>query len=314
MFCPELPVILSRTACYVTAIYLQDEIFWDAFIINLGGRFDRYENHDGKGHDETQTPTLESRYERDTFTAFSPKIALLYRITEDTSIKGSIGKAFRAPTIYDLYRTWIYGDYIYASNPDLDPESVLSYEVGLEQALFGSGLLRVTAYQSDAEDFIYSITPDLNEPKHKIKTNVGKVQIRGVEVELGYALSEAFDFSANYTYNESKIKEFDPDPSLEEKYLTDVPKHKASASIGYKNPSIINAKASVRYVGERYSDDKNTEAKNYEAYTLVDLKLSRAINKYVVLEVSVEDLFDKTYEEYYVSPGRVILGTLKMSF
>ncbi len=296
------------------ALFLQDEIFLGSdWVINIGGRFDRYENHSGKGHDETQTPTFDTTYDSRTFTAFSPKIGVLYHISDMTSLKGSIGKAFRAPTVYDLYRTWISGSYTYASNPDLDPENVLSYEIGLEQKI-GQGLLSVTAYRSDAEDFIYSITPDPAVSTYKEKTNVGKVQIHGVEVELGYPLSESVDFNANYTFNESVIKEFDPDPTLEEKFLTDVPKNKASASISYKNPSLFNLKTSVRYVGDRYSDDKNTESKVYDAYTLVDLKLSRTINKYATLEVSVDDLFDKTYEEYYVSPGRVILGTLKMSF
>lgn len=297
------------------AFFLQDEIFVGKdWVFNLGGRFDRYENHSAKGHDETQTPTLDTSYGSRTFTAFSPKIGVLYHLSKDTSIKGSIGKAFRAPTIYDLYRTWIYGSYVYAANPNLDPESVLSYEIGIEQNINDKALFTLTAYQSDAKDFIYSITPDPFTPSYKEKKNVGKVQIRGIETELSYQINNEFKFNANYTFNESVIKEFKEDTTLKNKFLTDVPKNKASASIEYKNPNIMNAKASVRYVGDRFSDDKNTVSKIYKSYMLVDLKLSRKINKYAEVEMSVDDLFDKTYEEYYVSPGRVFLATLKMNF
>ena len=296
------------------AVFLQDEIFIGKdWVINIGGRVDSYKNHSGKGHDETQTPTSDTTYASRTFTAFSPKVGVLYHLTKDTSIKGSVGKAFRAPTIYDLYRTWVYGSYVYASNPNLDPETVVSYELGIEQNINDRGVFSVTAYQSDAKDFIYSITPDPAVPTQKEKKNVGKVQIRGIETEFDFQLTNTLKFNANYTFNESVIKEFKENTALENKFLTDVPKHKASFGLAYQNPNIINAKTTVRYVGDRYSDDANTESKIYKSYTMIDLKLSKKLNKNTDLEISVDDLFNSTYKEYYVSPGRVILATLKVS-
>jgi len=119
---------------------------------------------------------------------------------------------------------------------------------------------------------------------------------------------------ANYTYNESKIKKFEANSALEGKYLTHIPKNKASVSVEYMNPKFINIIASGRYLGKRYSDDSNTESKAYESYTLYDIKLSRKITKNSQFEVSVNDLFDSGYVEYYNSPGRVVMTTFKMSF
>jgi len=294
-------------------IFAQDEWFINKqFILNIGGRVDYYKNHSGEMHDEVNS--IDTNYQEKTFNAFSPKIGAVYHATKSTSLRASIGKAFRAPTVSDLYSNWVYYSNVYAGNPNLDPETVISYEIGVDQKI-GDGNIHITAYRSDAEDFIYSIDPlDPLSTNYKEKTNVGEVEIQGVEFEVDYTFTDALKVMANYTYNESKIKKFEANSALEGKYLTYIPKNKASVSIEYMNPKIINIIASGRYVGKRYSDDANTESSAYESYTLFDLKLSKKITKNSELEVSVDDLFDRGYIEYHNSPGRVVTARLKMSF
>jgi len=306
-------VILTKGSQDYYGIFAQDEWFVNKqFILNIGGRVDYYKNHSGEMHDEVNS--VDMNYAEKSFNAFSPKIGAVYHATKSTSIRASIGKAFRAPTVNDLYRDWISYSKVYAGNANLDPETVISYEIGVDQKI-GDGNIHITAYRSDAEDFIYSIDPlDPLSTNYKEKTNVGEVEIQGVEFEVDYTFTDALKVMANYTYNESKIKKFEANRALEGKYLTYVPKNKASVSIEYMNPKFINIIASGRYVGKRYSDDANTESKAYESYTLYDLKLSRKITKNSQLEVSVDDLFDRSYVEYYNSPGRVVMATFKMSF
>jgi len=316
----KIDTYLSNSATITTegkqdyyAFFGQDEWFVnEKFIVNIGARLDYYKNHGGKMYDEVNN--VYTDHATKSFNAFSPKIGLVYHLTENTSIRTSIGKAFRAPTVSDLYRDWISYEKVYAGNANLDPETVISYEIGVDQKI-GNGNIHITAYRSDAEDFIYSIDPlDPLSTNYKEKTNVGEVEIQGIEFEADYAFTDAWKLLANYTYNESKIKKFEANSALEGKYLTYVPKNKASVSIEYMNPNFINIIASGRYVGKRYSDDMNSESSAYESYTLYDLKLSRKITKNSQFEVSVDDLFDKGYIEYYNSPGRVVMATLKMSF
>lgn len=316
----KIDTYLSNSATITTegkqdyyAFFGQDEWFVnEKFILNIGARLDYYKNHGGKMYDEVNN--VYTDHATKSFNAFSPKIGLVYHLTENTSIRTSIGKAFRAPTVSNLYRDWISYGKVYAGNANLDPETVISYEIGVDQKI-GNGNIHITAYRSDAEDFIYSIDP-LNplSTNYKEKTNVGEVEIQGIEFEADYAFTDAWKLLANYTYNESKIKKFEANSALEGKYLTYVPKNKASVSIEYMNPNFINIIASGRYVGKRYSDDMNSESSAYESYTLYDLKLSRKITKNSQFEVSVDDLFDKGHIEYYNSPGRVVMATLKMSF
>jgi len=292
------------------ALFLQDEIFFgEKAVINIGGRYDRFDNHHGSQYQSDRTPDT-TDYESKTFSAFSPKIGALYNISNNLSFRSSIGKAFRAPSLYELYST-LYASKIYYSNPDLKPEKVLSYEAGFDYKFYNKAKWSVTAYKSDAEDFIYSTT---RADGNKDKTNVGEVEIKGVETELFMPINDNLDFMANYTYNRSKIKKFAADNTLEGKYLTLVPKHKANVAITYANPNIVNITAGVRYVGDRYYDDANTESKAYQSYTLYDLKLSRKITDNSKLTLTIDDLFDNGYAESLVSPGRVTMATYHMSF
>ena len=306
-------IILTKGSQDYYGIFAQDEWFVNKqFILNIGARMDYYKNHSGEMHDEVNS--VDTIYENKSFNAFSPKIGVVYHATNTTSLRASVGKAFRAPTVNDLYRDWISYSKVYAGNANLDPETVSSYEIGVDQKI-GDGNIHITAYRSDAEDFIYSIDPlDPSSTNYKEKTNVGEVEIQGMEVEVDYTFTDTLKLLANYTYNESKIKKFEANTALEGNYLTYVPKNKASVSIEYINPIFINITAIGRYVGKRYSDDTNTESKAYEDYTLYDLKLSRKITKSSQFEVSVNDLFDKGYVEYYNSPGRVVTASFKMSF
>ncbi|MDD2949588.1 MAG: TonB-dependent receptor [Sulfuricurvum sp.] len=295
-------------------LFLQDEIFiGENWIINLGGRYDSWTNYDGHGYDSSLA-TTDTYYSSTSTNGFSPKIGIVNHLTDTTSFRASAGRAYRAPTLSDLYNTFVSGSKIWYGNPDLKPESVKSYEVGIDQKIFDTGKLSVTAYQSDAKDFFYYITtpPSGGYTAAQTKTNVGKVKIRGVEVDASYPFTDQIQVLANYTYNTSKIEEYKENTALEGKYLIEVPKHKGSISLLYANPNLIDTKISARYVGDRYSNDANTA--EYKSYTLLDLKLSKKLGEHLEATLSVDDLFDRSYTEYYVSPGRVVFGALKMTF
>lgn len=298
------------------ALYLQDEIFMvdDALIVNVGGRFDRWNNYDGYGYDDAATP-IETDYEDSTLTAFNPKLSALYHLSDTTTLRGSIGKAFRAPTLNDLYSTFVWGSSVWAGNPNLGPETVVSYEIGLDQQFGNNADLSMTIYRNNAEDFIGFITPDpVGNPYYKEKQNIGAVSTQGIELDLKYRLSEWWSLSASATYNRSLVEEYAANSSIEGNYLPETPKHKATISLGYNNPAFLTGKMTMRYVGDRYSDDANTENKMYENYTVVDLHLAKGLSKTYSISLDVNDLFNEGYTEYYVSPGRTVMAKLSASF
>jgi outer membrane receptor protein involved in Fe transport len=291
------------------AFFLEDELkLGEKWLFTLGGRYDWWKNFDGYGYD---TPN-ETNYAEKTDGAFNPKVGLKYYLSNSTTLRGGVGRAFRAPSLSDLYRTsamtWTYN-----SNPDLDPEELISYEIGIDQKLFERALLKATLYQSNAKDFIYNITTDATN-YIKQKKNVGKVRMRGIELELDYEFNPQWSFFSNYTRNESEIRKFEDDVTLEGKFLTWVPKHKTSFGFIYDNPKIITARLTSRYKGTRFDDDKNTA--KLDDYLVTDLKLSRRIGKYIEMSLAIEDLTNRTYQESSasVSSGRTVMFGVKAQF
>lgn len=289
-------------------IYFHDELkFWEKLIVTIGGRWDYWRNSDGYLYDDTLSPK-ETNYKARSDNSFSPKLGLVYHLSESTTLRSAIGKSFRTPTLYDLYRTWKYGSTTYQSNPNLKPERAYSYEIGFDQSLWEKLLGRFTAYYNDVSDLIYSVGGST-----KVKDNVGKVEIYGIETELRYNPVKWLSVFTNYTFNSSKIKKHS-DPSLKNKYLTYTPKSKYSFGCNFKNPKFLDLEVVGRYVGHVFHNDANTQ--KVKQYLIWDITLSRNITDYFELLLKIENVADKRYEEYRgtLAPDRTISASAKIRF
>jgi len=173
------------------SLYAQyDGTFLERFELVLGARFDDYDSYGSE---------------------FSPKGTLRWRYADGGNLKLSAGKGFKAPNLNQLYSPpWSIAPFIvYHGNPDLDAETLWSYELSLEQrALENRLFFRVTPYYADAENFITSVRyPDpLNPEGGQLMQpeNVDEVDIRGVDLEISYRAPPGLTLFANYNYNETR--------------------------------------------------------------------------------------------------------------
>jgi iron complex outermembrane receptor protein len=280
----------------------------EKFSIYLGGRFDWWRSYDGENYDSKYN-LAPLHYDENIDYAFSPKLGLVYHIKDDLIFRTSIAKAFRAPSLYELYRTWYWGTKTYASNPDLEPEEVWSFDLGIEKFL-ARARIGLTFYYNDINDLIYSVkvSPDYYQRK-----NVAEAVSRGIELETSYDLNEFFSFFFNYTYNHSQIKKCPEKKELEDKWLMHSPFNKASWGIIYKKEP-LNLGLSATYVGERFDDDENKE--KLKSYLLLDLKVSLHVKNNIEFFVDIYNLTNKTYSESYktIAPPRTFMMGLNIKF
>ena len=283
------------------AVYLQDE--WqimDELTLFAGARFDYWEASNGKSGSVGNEKKLVSRDD----SAISPKISVVWKPVVNTVIKGSVGKAFRAPTLYDLYRTYGSPSRMIYSNPDLEPETLWNYEIGVDQYLFNRALkLSATCFHTDIKDLIY--TYDIGDDSHK--DNVGDARINGIELGVSARPFDWLNLWSNYTYNDSKIKKQDHDPEMEGKKITGMPVRTINlgTEISYK---WIAASLMGRYTGRIYKQRYNNGIDDvYGANSrcwLWESKLTVSPWEHAQLSFSVENLFDKEYFDYYVGRER----------
>lgn len=296
---------------YVTklGLFVQNELALnESTVINAAARLDRWATHG------SQTDTLagqpEGDYPERDGTVFSPKLSMLYRLTRQTNLRGSVGKAFKLPELFEFYSSSKRGPTTYWGNPNLKPETVLGYEVALDHYFDNQNYIKSTIYINDAEDFVYSVRRDaLNFDK----VNIDGVRTRGLEIEAAYNPTTNLKLTAAYTYNESEITKHTQDPSLVGNQLTTVPDHHLNLKAEYELQHGTTILASAEYVGDRYANDRNTDT--YAHYTIYDLGLQHNFSKTLSAKIGVHNITDEVYEGIgYIAPGRVITAGLKAAF
>lgn len=298
------------------AIFLQDEI---TILSNLtayvGIRQDWWKSYNGYAN-QAGTVGYPITYGSRDASSFSPKTSIVYKPLDTTTLRASIGRAYRPPTIYELYRTTTSSSGITtAGNPGLKPETTLSWEIGAHQELWVGAHAGMTYFENNVDDLIYSktVTPTLVE-----RINVGKAKIKGVEIEAEQRIEKGLRLFANFTYNNAKIVENKAKPETVGKKLTEVPERMFNIGGEYeKGP--FSTSLIGRYVSKRYRDDENNDTTNNvytsrDPYFVTDAKISYALTKWSTLSLSIDNIFDRQYFDYYKTPGRSWFGELTMRF
>jgi iron complex outermembrane receptor protein len=306
--------------------YTQAEIaLLDSLTLYAGLRDDFWVS--SHGYDgQTGPAAFSNTYPEKTKNAFCPKGALVWTPLDGTTLRVSGGKAFRAPPLNQLYKTWIStsSQSVYNSNPDLDPETVLSWDAGAEQTLWKGAKIKATYFQNYLSNMIYNITigsgtipGDSRTYTFKKISNVGGAETKGVELEAEQNFGRYLRLFTAYTYTNSAITDFAPDPTLVGKQLTQAPEHMVNVGFdaSYGPASLFT---SWRYVSKRYGQDDNSDTVNgvfgsYDPYFVMDMKASYMVTDWATVSLSVNNVLDERYFVYYVSPGRSWFAELSLN-
>ncbi len=296
------------------AVFAQDEILiLDNLTAYIGGREDWWQTYDGYAN-QFGAGAFASTYDSRSSSSFSPKAALVYKPFELTTLKASAGQAFRGPTVYELYRTWVSSSNVtYKSNPGLQPETTTSWDVGVIQGLWKGATFSATYFDNYLKDLIYRKSVSATEQDY---INAGRAQSKGFTLELEQRFDKWLRLFTNFTYTDARIKENSAAPLDVDKRLTFMPDKMFNAGAelddGPFGVSLIG-----RYVSKRYSDDQNRDVINgvytsYDPYFTADAKVFYKVNKFATVFFSVSNIFDASYFDYYQAPGRAWFGGLEL--
>ncbi|MEW6102242.1 MAG: TonB-dependent receptor [bacterium] len=298
------------------ALFLQDEIVLrENLTAYLGFRQDWWKTYDGyvnqvgiSGYPKYYDPREKS--------SFSPKAAFVYKPFEKTTLRTSIGKAFRSATISELYKTWTsLRNVTYAGNPDLKPETTFSWDVGVKQDLWKGAKIGISYFENKMDDLIYLKTVS---PTYQEYINVGKAEGKGLELEVEQKFDKWLKVFSNFTYNDAKIKENEAKPATVGKRLTFMPEKMFNVGTEFeKGP--FSASLTGRYMSKIYATDENKDTVNniytsYDPHFVADTKVSWKIKKFATLSLSIDNIFDKDYFGFWKEPGRSWFGEIRLGF
>lgn len=181
-------------------------------------------------------------------------------------LRSGIGRAFRTPTYLDLF-----GSAFGAGNPNLNAESSLGFDLGIEQAIGKNHAVSLTWFENSIEDRIQSFpTPPINLP--------GETPARGLETALNGTWDDgAWRYRVAWTW-------------LDES-LSDQPDHTATASLDWRP-----ADKWLLGLGATYVDTRSWGGLPLDDYLLARLHTSYQATEQVRLHARIENLFDSAYQ------------------
>ena len=306
------------------ALFVQDEYqISDPLTMYLGVRYDHFTKMDGKSryyNKNTGALTRYLDYDEVSYNEISPKVAFDYKADDNTNYYVSYGHSFNPPPLYQVYRDGggDMGDVV--ANPDLDPETSNTFEIGMKKKLSQRTNLGVSLYQVKTEDKILYTThykPGTTTAEYKKYENYGTEKRRGVEFTVDHRFDDNWGTYLNYAWQQGKVKQNAvAGTNLKDANSADygIPKHLLHAGLNY-NKDKFNAVLDCQYVSARQApDDVTGEYGAEDAYFIVNTAFNYKIAKGTVLQFGINNLFDKEFYASEATSGRTYNVSLRYSF
>jgi outer membrane receptor protein involved in Fe transport len=207
----DIPIPILDMTYHNTALYAQLQSNWNERLSTTLGL--RYDNN--------------SRYDA----SLNPRLGLVYRLSEQTTLRGLYGEAFRAPSPKESFSTYgsfsgeqdEQGRYIgikfRSPNFDLQPEKSRSLSVGVDH-LFNADLhLSANAYYTQVDNLIVSqdeavpiqYIPNAILSQSSVKENAGEEQHYGFDLILSAQRRFSAQWQASlwgsYSFADGSIKD-----------------------------------------------------------------------------------------------------------
>ena len=312
-------------------LFVQNEFIWnDRLTIIPGARVDFYDMSP-----ETSVSDYVDADDKDG-TAFSPKIAALYKFNDNFNVFGSVAHTERFPTLDELFSVGVNarGGITRGTSLGLEKEESNNYELGFGTQFFDVGRLsntvgfKVTGFYNDISNGIRSnpLTSGIPIPSYHI--NVNDIQIYGVEVEGSYESDYFFgrlaytnltgEYSGGYSIGRTTV--------ADGQAFETIPQDKLVLTLGARIPDYdvtLGATTTFAAEGDFVASAAQSGDPDFSAddWTRVDLFASWKPQEGQLAgweaQVGVQNLFNEDYRENLLvdrSKGRTVKFTLAKQF
>lgn len=269
----------------------------DLFITG-GVRFDRWRNYDAfSGTRPVRQPQQASLIQLPdrTEAAFSPYLSALYRVNRWLNLSAGGYRAFRQPTLNELYRSFRVGDVLTLANENLRAERLTGGEAGAYITLADNRLnVRATYFYALVTRPVANVT--LNASPNLItrrRQNLGRTRSAGLELEAGARLSEHWSVSFGYLFADARVMRFPAQTALEGLMLPQVARHQLTFQTELKarrNRFALQGRLS----GQQFDDDQNLF--RLAPFFTLDAYASRSLARSLELFVAAENVFNRRAE------------------
>ncbi len=223
-----------------------------------------------------------------------PQAGLSYHLQNSTTLKSSLSKGFRSPSLMELF--------LFLPNPDLKPERLMNYEAGINHNFTEIDLtVEVVVFLIEGKNVI-EVVLDENASPPMTRKNTGSFENMGFEVEANWTVSENLSFSSNYSFiNTDKPR------------LT-APKHQLFFESTY-NWGDLRGNLIIKQISDLYNFVEDNINKTVD-YTLLNIMVSYRFTPHLGMFASGKNILNQKYSiNYgYPMPGIHFMSGVNITF
>lgn len=197
--------------------------------------------------------------------------------------RGSVYRAYRAPTLNELFREFRAGNAVTQANASLLPEKLFGAEAGLDFA-GESTHASLTFYRNSLTDLITNVTL-LSTPVQIVRQrrNTGSALARGMEAEVLRHWGD-WEGMASYLFSDARV--------ATKERIAQSPRHTGSAQLSWHHAGTL-ASAGVRSTAAQFEDDRNQFL--LPGFATLQLVMRQNLARGFAATLEFENLLDREY-------------------
>jgi outer membrane receptor protein involved in Fe transport len=277
------------------------EVLWQptTWSIAFSSRFDHFGSFDARQVGGTP-PLLPSISQN----VFNPRLGVVKKITGVLSLTGSGFRAFRGPTMNELYRQGQVGQQITLANASLQAERATGFEFGALVGLERFGSVRGSYFWTEVNRPVAAVTLSSTPTSTLLmRENLGQLRSDGLAVEWQLQPARFMSVIGGYQLAFSTVTKFQADPTLVGKWIPQVPRNMATLQMRFQNQRLGVLSVDLRTSGQQFDDSANQFL--LAGYAQVDLFVEHVFGRRWTVYSGIQNLLNQP-----VQAGRTPILTL----
>jgi vitamin B12 transporter len=241
------------------------------------------------------------------------RLTFAFRPDPTLTLRGALASGYRAPSIDELYGDYATSEFV--GNPDLDPETSVSAEVGVDKSFASGASVSATLFAIDIEDevvfapcpFDFVTFTCVAGTISTLENQRGLSHRRGLELSAQAPVGEAVTLFGTYTYIDAE--------NADGTQALRVPRHTllVGAEAVFGDWTVIGT---AQHVADFLDIDETFAPAPMEDYTVANLTVTYALTDAAEAYLRVENLFDEDYQTLrgYGQSDRAVFAGLRARF
>ena len=238
----------------------------------------------------------------------SPRVGLVRYLPRGLVLTGTAFRAFRGPTMNELYRTGQVGQQTTLANNSLLAERATGVEFGGEWQSAKAGQLRATYFWTEVNRPISAVLLTQTPTAQTLqRQNLGQIRSRGLMIEAQSRHVRGFDATFGYQLAFATVTAFNTSSPAQDnltgKWIPQVPRQAVTATINYAAPRFANFHFIGSYTGQQFDDAENQY--RLHPFARFDVSADRAMWRGLSIFAGAQNLLNRN-----IDAGRTPLLTL----